>query len=79
MRTTVSLDSDVVTIIDQLRSELHIGMSEAVNQLVRAATTTGTTTRTPFQQQTMSMGSPLVDLSNVGEVLDLLDTYGDDQ
>lgn len=75
MRTTVRLDDDVAAAADLLRSERNIGLSEAVNQLARA----GLQTRPPsqrFRQRTQHVGLRL-DISNVAEVLELLDE--DDQ
>ena len=35
MRTTVEFDDDTAAVIDQLRRERGIGVSEAVNELIR--------------------------------------------
>jgi metal-responsive CopG/Arc/MetJ family transcriptional regulator len=71
MRTTVSLDDDVAAAVDRLRRERHLGLSEAVNELVRAGL------RAPrhkqvFRQRTADLGLR-IDVSNVAEALDLLD------
>lgn len=76
MRTTVELDDDVVAAVKHLRQERSLGLSKAVNELIRA----GLVTRppaVPFRQQTYPLGA-LMDLTNVAEVLDLLDQEPDD-
>ncbi|MFJ2030216.1 ribbon-helix-helix protein, CopG family [Streptosporangium sp. NPDC087985] len=76
MRTTVRLDEDVVAAIERLRHERHIGLSEALNELVRAGMR-ARPERRPFRQRTQAMGLR-VDVSNVAEALDLLDGLGHD-
>jgi metal-responsive CopG/Arc/MetJ family transcriptional regulator len=71
MRTTVSLDDDVVAAVDKLRKERHVGLSDAVNTLVRAGIA-APQKRRPFRQRTSDLGLS-VDVSNVSEALDLLD------
>ncbi len=73
MRTTVTLDDDVAAAVDRLRRETGMGMSQALNELARAGV--GARRRggpSPFRQQTASL-ELRVDVSNVGDVLDLLD------
>jgi Arc/MetJ family transcription regulator len=71
MRTTVSLDDDVAAAVDQLRRERHLGLSEAVNELIRLALR-APRSRPAFRQRTAALGLR-VDVSNVAEALDLLD------
>jgi Arc/MetJ family transcription regulator len=71
MRTTVSLDDDVAAAVDQLRRERRLGLSEAVNELIRLALRTPRS-RPVFRQRTAALGLR-VDVSNVAEALDLLD------
>jgi Ribbon-helix-helix protein, copG family len=71
MRTTITLSDDVAAAVEQLRRERAIGLSEAVNDLVRA----GLTTRragAPFRQQAHDLG-PGIDYSNVADALETLD------
>ena len=75
MRTTINLDPDVAAAADQLRRSKHIGLSEAVNELARAGMT-ARPDRAPFRQRTRELGLT-VDVSNVAEVLDHLDSLGD--
>jgi uncharacterized membrane protein YgcG len=71
MRTTVDLADDVAAAVEKARRERGIGLSEAVNDLVRAGLLPREP-RPPFRQKTYDMGLKM-DISNVGEVLDLLD------
>lgn len=71
MRTTVSLDDDVVVAVQELRSRRGIGLSAAVNELVRRGLG-GQDDRPTFVQPTSS-GHARVDVTNVSEVLDMLD------
>lgn len=74
MRTTVDLDPDVAHEIAKLRARTSLGLSAAVNELIRAGVSSTTPSYT-YVHRSRPMGS-LVDLSNVGEVLDLLDEAG---
>lgn len=71
MRTTVTLDQDVAAAVEKLRRERSIGLSEAVNELVRAGLITPRQRR-PFVQKSREMGQ-LLDVSNVAEVLETLE------
>ncbi len=71
MRTTITFDADVAEAIDQARREGHIGVSAAVNSLVRRGLV-ATREREPFVQRT-SEGHPRMDLTNVSDVLDVLE------
>lgn len=71
MRTTVSLADDVAAQVERLRQEEGIGLSEAVNRLVRRGLVADSG-RTPHRPRSAPIGLQ-VDVSNVAEVLDLLD------
>ena len=71
MRTTVTLSDDVAASVEKLRRERGLGLSEAVNDLVRAGLTAERPARR-FRQRTHDLGSG-VDFSNVGETLETLD------
>jgi hypothetical protein len=71
MRTTVVLDEDVVAAIERLRRERSLGMSQALNELVRAGLATRPA-RTRFRQRTRRMGLR-IDVSNIGEALEVLE------
>jgi Arc/MetJ family transcription regulator len=71
MRTTVNLDDDVVAAVQRLRRERSLGLSEAVNELIRGGLHARRPRRT-FRQRSQALGL-LVDVSNVAEVLEQLD------
>ena len=71
MRTTVRLDDDVAAAIERLRIERRIGVSEAVNELVRAGLMVKQGTAR-FRQRTARLGLR-VDVTNVAEAIELLD------
>ena len=71
MRTTIDLDDDVKLAVDRLRAERGVGLSEAVNLLARAGLRP--VQRMPYVPRSADLGL-MVDVANVGEVLDLLDS-----
>jgi hypothetical protein len=71
MRTTVTLDDDVAVAVARVQRDENIGVSAAVNRLIRQALTREPA-RSRFVQQTSS-GHARIDVSNVAEALDLLD------
>jgi hypothetical protein len=71
MRTTVNLDPDVAAAVERLRRDAGLGLSEALNDLARRGMGPATPTR-PYVHRSKPMGLR-VDVSNVGDVLDLLD------
>jgi len=71
MRTTVEFDDDATAAIDELRRSDGLGVSEAVNELVRRGMLPRPERR-HFIQPTRSMGLK-IDVSDVAEALDLLD------
>jgi hypothetical protein len=75
MRTTITLADDVVTAVEAVRRERSLGLSEAVNELVRSGLAAGSTAPPRFRQETHDLGAG-IDFSNVGEALDLLDGPG---
>lgn len=73
MRTTLTLADDVAAAVEQLRRERSLGMSEAVNELVRA----GLARRqqqpsTPFRQRAHDLGRG-IDFDNIADTLETLD------
>lgn len=75
MRTTVDLADDVAAAVEKARRERGLGLSEAVNDLVRAGLLPREP-RPPFRQKAYDMGLK-VDVSDVGEALDMLDAEDD--
>ena len=71
MRTTITLDRDVVEAVRRLRRQRGIGLSEAVNELVRSGLQ-AKTPRVRFRQRVHNLGFK-IDVRNVGEALEVLD------
>lgn len=71
MRTTITLADDVAAGVDKLRRERDLGLSEAVNDLVRAGLTAERSVPV-FRQKTHDLGIG-VDVSNIGDVIETLD------
>jgi hypothetical protein len=71
MRTTITLADDVAAAVEKLRRERGVGLSEAVNDLVRNGLISDRSVR-PFRQETHDLGAG-VDYSNIGEALETLD------
>ena len=75
MRTTVTFDRDVETALRRLRRERGLGLSEAVNELVRAGLAAGRPSAEraePFRQPTATLDLR-IDVANVAEALEQLD------
>jgi len=71
MRTTIDLADDVAAAVEKARRERGLGLSEAVNDLVRAGLMPREP-RAPVDPPSYDMGAK-VDISNIGEVLEMLD------
>ncbi|MGL5860749.1 MAG: CopG family transcriptional regulator [Phycicoccus sp.] len=71
MRTTVTFEPDTAAAVDAVRQERGVGMSAAVNELVRRGMA-APEARPPFVQRT-SRGGPRLDLTDIADVLDVLD------
>lgn len=69
MRTTVTLDDDVAVGVERLRRERGIGLSEALNEIVRAGLVRDARAAEPVRLETRSMRLR-IDVSNVAEALD---------
>jgi hypothetical protein len=71
MRTTITLADDVAAAVENVRRERSIGLSEAVNDLVRAGLMRR---REPaaFEQRTHDLGQG-IDYSNVADAIETLD------
>jgi Ribbon-helix-helix protein, copG family len=75
MRTTFTLDDDVAAEVERRRRESGVGISQVVNDLIREAMTLPRKRR-PYKHRSVSVGLK-VDVANIGDVLDLLDSVGD--
>jgi len=71
MRTTLKLDDDVAAAVEQIRRQDGIGLSDAVNRLIRSGLTRSAK-RPPYRHRTARLGIK-VDISNIGSILDVLD------
>ncbi|HEX4838414.1 MAG TPA: ribbon-helix-helix protein, CopG family [Solirubrobacteraceae bacterium] len=72
MRTTVTLADDVAAAVEKLRRERSIGLSEAINDLVRAGLIERRPASPCFRQKAHDLGHG-IDFSNVAEVIETLD------
>ena len=72
MRTTVTLADDVAAAVEQRRRTHGIGISGAVNDLVRAGLTANRPMES-FQQTSHDLGAAKIDLANIGEASETLD------
>ncbi|MGH3561650.1 MAG: CopG family transcriptional regulator [Mycobacterium sp.] len=72
MRTTVNLADDVARAVERLRRERTIGLSDAINELIRAGLAKREV-RTRFRQKTHDMGRAIIDYSNIWEAIESAD------
>lgn len=71
MRTTFTLDDDVAAEVERIRREDGVGISEAVNRLIRSGLTRRDA-RTRYRHRSTKLGIK-VDVTDIGAVLDLID------
>lgn len=71
MRTTVDLDDDTAAAVEELRRELGMGVSRAVNELVRRGLVPRPDPK-PFVQRRENLGLRL-DVSNIAVALEDLE------
>lgn len=71
MRTTVEFEEDTARAVEALRRERGLGVSEAVNELVRRGLLVPQD-RQPFRQRTAALGIG-VDVSSIADALEVLD------
>lgn len=72
MRTTVTLEPDVAAAVEAVRRERHVGVSAAINELIRSGLGRADAGSKPFVQRTTRMGARM-DVANVADVLEVLD------
>lgn len=73
MRTTVTLDDDVVKAVEQIRRETGAGLSEALSALARLGMSEQRKPgRALFSPVTADLGLRL-DVANIGDSLELID------
>ena len=71
MRTTVRFDDEVTAAIERVQRERDVGLSEAVNDLIRAGLRS-TPARRRFRQRSQAIRLR-VDVTNVAEALEQLE------
>lgn len=74
MRTTVTLEADVAAAIEGLRRSEGLGVSEAVNRLVRDGLAKPASA-SRYEHTSFHLNQR-IDVTNIGEVLSLLDETG---
>ena len=72
MRTTIILERDVLQAVQQLRRRRGVGLSDAVNELIRQGLARQKAPRSAFRQRVHDLGLR-IDVRNVAEALELLD------
>jgi len=71
MRTTFTLDDDVAAEVERLRRDEGLGISEAVNRLIRAGLA-APRPRRGYRHRSADLGLR-VDVTDIAAVLELLD------
>ena len=71
MRTTLTLDDDVAAELERLRREEGLGLSEAVNVLIRRGIARPRR-RAKYEHHSADVGLR-IDVTDIGAVLDILD------
>ena len=71
MRTTVTLAKDVAAAVERMRRERSVGVSEAINELVRDGLA-APPKRRRYEQVTHDMGTA-IDYSNIADVIETVD------
>jgi hypothetical protein len=72
MRTTITLDPDVATAVARVQADRHVGVSQAVNDLVRQGLARRSATP-HFTQETSAMGAPALPLDDIAAVVETLE------
>jgi hypothetical protein len=75
MRTTVTLADDVAAAVQRLQRDEGVGLSDALNRLVRRGLVAKPDTRGPFVQQTVSLDLKM-DVRNIEEALEIAEGPG---
>ena len=72
MRTTVNLEDDIVAAVQELRKERSLGLSEAVNELIRNGLSSRRQPRKRFKQRSYPIGLT-IDITDVAGALEILE------
>ncbi|MFZ0089744.1 MAG: hypothetical protein WAL63_09580 [Solirubrobacteraceae bacterium] len=73
MRTTLTFSDDVAAAVEHLRRERSIGVSEAVNELIRAGLIKRSGPPTAFRQESHDLGHG-IDFDRAADTLETLET-----
>jgi hypothetical protein len=76
MRTTLTLDDDVAAAIEQRRRERNRSLKQEVNELIRVGlqhVDEPLSEAPPFRVEPFDCGGLLVDIDDMGTVLDMMD------
>ncbi len=75
MRTTLNLDEDVARPLAEMARRTHRSLSRVANNLLRAGIQASNkdSNLPPYVPKVFDTGEPLVDVTDVGEALDLLE------
>lgn len=71
MRTTLTLDPDVVAAVERLRRDEDLGLSEAVNRLVRRGILSAEAPTSRYRHHARPMGVR-VDVTSIAAALELI-------
>lgn len=71
VRTTIDLDDDTTAAVEQLRRDQGLGLSAAVNELIRRGLLPSPP-RAQFRQETYPLGIT-IDVTNVADALEVLE------
>jgi hypothetical protein len=71
VRTTITLAEDVAAAVERIRRERSLGLSEAVNELIRSGLVAPSKQK-EFKQKTHDMGTG-IDYANVADAIETLD------
>lgn len=76
MRTTLTLDDDVAAAIEHRRRERNHSLKQEVNELIRVGLMHADEPRKvpPFRVEPFDCGGLLVEIDDMGPVLDMIDT-----
>ena len=72
MRTTITFDPDVAAAVEQARRKRGLGISEIVNDLIRAGLQRAGGRGRKFRQRSARLGLQ-IDVSDVAEALEVLE------
>jgi len=75
MRTTLNLDEDVAQQLAELARSRGTSVSRAANQVLRGGLLAGRQPQalTPYDPPRLDTGKPLLDVTDIGETLEILD------